>query len=409
MISLLNHIDDDVRQIVFTWREKGTGMGGSVTALLTKYMDLNDDLLEECMNLRIFTQTLQQNFEGIDGILTFVQKGTVREMLTDLGLEKYLPNFQREDLEDAYQLIKTGFDIKKVDLPTSGAEDKIKDRINSHRRELMAIKDRIHHVKEEGEKCRKSCQRITEKFEKFLAEINQTREAIRPLPQDQQDQEMAMSVLKWVAGGIAIASLAIGIIGAVVAATSAASFSVAKAAMIGGAAALGIGTGATALEIGNQKENLKKAVNDLEKQLLHMNVEGKKQQSAWKEIERKAKEIVRHMDASEMEETAGTLHPMAYEYHTGRVQELLSSVQTVMEVAATLQDTVVGFETEARRVQENLRDLSLIKQSDIGDLPTSLFAQPYELIIGTKKAVVGGSKGGVADRVVRSMGTMPVT
>ncbi|CAH1252702.1 Hypp984 [Branchiostoma lanceolatum] len=377
-------------------------------------MDLLADILRECMHFRNFIEILQTNLEGIENILTFVQRGTVSETLTDLRLEKYLPNFEKEDLEDAYQLIQTSFDIEEVELPTRGAKRKINDRIQSYRHELSTIKDRIHEVKDEGEKCHQSCQGITHKFNVFLREIDETQEAILTLLGDQHNEEAKLSVLSMIAGGLAITSLALCLTGAVgmgVAFFSSAEavISVSDVFLIVTTGALSAGAAATAWDIRKQMkevEKVRQALDDLQGQLNDMNIKAGMQRMAWREIETEAEKIVHYIDHSKMERTADGLNPS----HRRPVQDVLDGVHVVLEDAAFFQANVVEFKTETQRVQENLRQLSLMDASAVvlatpGGPPTSPLAPLYGLITRTVNGMqtVMGSSGGVAE-IAQRMG-----
>ena len=109
----------------------------------------------------------------------------------------------------------------------------------------------------------------------------------------------------------------------------------------------------------SEMEKVRKALDDLQRQLTDMNAEAGIQRLAWRDIETQAEKIVHYIDNSKMERTADGLNPS----HRRPVQDVLDGVQVVLEDAAVLQANVVQFKKEAQRVQGNLRDLSLLKES----------------------------------------------
>ncbi|XP_019628285.1 PREDICTED: uncharacterized protein LOC109472862 [Branchiostoma belcheri] len=207
MVELLKHIDENVRQIVSTMREQGAEVRGKVVVLLEKYLELLSGALRECMLFRNFIEMLRKNLEGIENILTLVRDGTVSEVLADLSLKKYLPSFQKEDLNFAYQLMRADFDVEQVHLPTQAAKEALHDRIQEYRVDLSTIKDRIGEVKGEGEKCSKSCQEITKQFKAFLEEIKETQESISSLLGQHRNRETGILVASLAALGISVAFL----------------------------------------------------------------------------------------------------------------------------------------------------------------------------------------------------------
>ncbi|XP_078655942.1 uncharacterized protein LOC144902400 [Branchiostoma floridae x Branchiostoma belcheri] len=346
---------------------------------------------------------LQKNLEGIEDILTLVRDGTVSEVLADLRLEKYLPNFEREDLNFAYQLMRADFDVEQVHLPTRAAKEALHDRIQEYRVDLSTIKDRIGEVKGEGEKCLKSCQEITKQFKGFLEEIKETQES--SLLGEHRNQKSKMLMLSLMALGIS-ATLLIACVGS--AATACCAVFIESVAMVikvevagvlaitSGVASVGAGIAAWGLHKNKKEmEEVGKALEELQKQLDAMHFDASKQKTDWEKIATQAEKIVHYIDNSRMERAAGNLQPS----HRRPVQEVLDGVQAVLEDAAILQANVVQFKKEAERVQGNLRDLSLLKESDkVLAVPAEPSASPfqglYNMITGFMAAF---KKGGSSD------------
>ncbi|KAI8506194.1 hypothetical protein Bbelb_156210 [Branchiostoma belcheri] len=393
MVELLKHIDENVRQIVSTMREQGAEVRGKVVVLLDKYMDLLSGALRECMLFRNFIEMLQKNLEGIEDILTLVRNGTVSEVLSDLRLEKYLPNFEREDLNFAYQLMRADFDVEQVHLPTRAAKEALHDRIQEYRVDLSTIKDRIGEVKGEGEKCLQSCQEITKQFKGFLEEIKETQESIICLLGQHRNRETEMFVLSLMALGVS-ATLLIACVGSAATACCAV-FIESVATVISFHVAGGFAITSGVASVGAEMEEVGKALEELQKQLDAMHFDASKQKTDWEKIATQAEKIVHYIDNSRMERAAGNLQPS----HRRPVQDVLDGVQAVLEDAAILQANVVQFKKEAERVQGNLRDLSLLKESDkVLAVPAEPSASPfqglYNVITGFMTAF---KKGGSSD------------
>ncbi|KAI8507997.1 hypothetical protein Bbelb_142370 [Branchiostoma belcheri] len=405
MVELLKHIDENVRQIVSSMREQAAEVRGKVVVLLDKYLDLLSGALRECMLFRNFIEMLQKNLEGIENILTLVRDGTVSEVLADLRLEKYLPNFEREDLNFAYQLMRADFDIEQVHLPTRAAREALHDRIQEYRVDLSTIKDRIGEVKGEGEKCLKSCQEITKQFKAFLEEIKETQESISSLLGQHRNRETIMFGSFLAALGISVALLIACVGGA---ATACCAMFIGTVAMVipaevaGGLAIAGgvtsVVSGIAAWGIHKKKKEMEKigeALEDLQKQLDAMHLDAGKQKTDWEKIATQAEKIVHYIDNSRMERAAGNLQPS----HRRPVQEVLDGVQAVLEDAAILQANVVQFKKEAERVQGNLRDLSLLKESDkVLAVPADKSASPFQGLYNMITGFVAAfKKGGSSD------------
>ncbi|XP_066283621.1 uncharacterized protein [Branchiostoma lanceolatum] len=394
MVELLRHIDENVRLIVSTMREQGAQVRGKVTVLLDKYLDLLSGALRECMLFRNFIEMLQRNLEGIENTLTLVKNGTVSEVLADLRLEKYVPKFEKEDLHFAYQLMTANFDVEQLDLPTRAAKVALHDRIQEYRVDLSTIKARIEEVKREGGSCFKSCREITQKFKTFLQEIKGTQESIISLLGENRDHETEMCVASLVVLG-ASAALLLTCVGfaatacCVVFAPVAFPLEVAIGIAIASGIASGV-TGLTAWSIHKKKkemESVGKALEELQAQLDAMHFDASKQKTDWEKIETQAEKIAHYISNSKMERTADGLNPS----HRRPVQEVLDGVQVVLEDAALLQANVVQFKKEAERVQGNLRDLSLLKESDkVLTVPAKASASPiqglFNMITGLVKA-----------------------
>ncbi|XP_078588505.1 uncharacterized protein LOC144869259 isoform X2 [Branchiostoma floridae x Branchiostoma japonicum] len=348
---------------------------------------------------RNFIEMLQRNLEGIENILTLVRDGTISEVLADLRLEKYLPNFEKEDLNFAYQLMTANFDVEQVHLPTRAAKEALHDRIQEYRVDLNTIKNRIEEVKEEGVRCSKSCHEITHKFKAFLEEIKWTQEDIVSLLGKHRDNETDLFVLSLMALGVS-AALLLTCVGSAVATCCAAFTAVAIPLELAGGLTIasGIATGATGVAawgIHQKKKEMEKvgtAMEELHTQLNAMRFDASKQKSDWESIETQAEKIVHYIDNSKMEKSAGNLQPS----HRRPVQDVLDGVQVVLEDAALLQANVVQFRKEAQRVQGNLRDLSLLKESDkVLASPAKASASPlqgiYDMITGVVKALKEGT------------------
>ncbi|XP_078588525.1 uncharacterized protein LOC144869283 [Branchiostoma floridae x Branchiostoma japonicum] len=408
MVNLLKFIDNNIQQIVRSLRGQGAEVRGKLRILIQKYVDLLADILRECMHFRNFIKILQRNLEGIENILTLVLKGLVSEVLTDLRLEKYLHVFEQEDLVKAYQLMQANFDIEQINLPTKRAREAIHDRIQDYRLDLMTVKDRMQEVREEGEKCHQSCKEITQRFNAFLQEIQEIQESIISLLDDQLTDEERLKCNYMIAGGIAIACLALCLTGAVNVGmaylrTAEGASTVATVLVAAG----GMGAAAAAYDIGQQiqdMEKIKKAVDELKAQTDSMMQDAGKQKMAWQEIETQAEKIVHYVDNSKMEETADALEPR----RRTPIQKVLDGVHDVLEDVAILQDNIVRFKKEAERVQESLVAKLLTDESDTvltppKDKPASLLQSLGDLITGTVKALKMANDDVVARAMAKSL------
>ncbi|XP_078621286.1 uncharacterized protein LOC144887760 [Branchiostoma floridae x Branchiostoma japonicum] len=404
MTGLLKQIDKNVRRIVDSLWGLGGEVRQNVGGLLQKYLTLLTETIRECMYLKNFIEISKTKLEGVKDILTVVLDGTVSEILEDLHLQRYLPNFERKDLCSAYQLMKDTFNVEQVDIPTTmtaAAKEKLEDKIQEFRHGLDTIKDRIHGVKVVGERCYTSCKAITEKFGTFLQEINETQEAILSLLATHPNKTFGICVaVAIVAVGTSIALLATGIGSA--AAACCAAFTILGVVIpvelpAGISAACGLLSIATGIAAWRSDQKAKhKAISEMEmigttlkelqEQLASMQFDAGKQKADWEKIETQAEKIVHYINNSQMEETAQSLHPS----HHRPVRKLLHGVQVVLEDTAMLQASVVQFETEAEKVQQNLRDMSLMKSDAVLATPTETACEPplqplYDNIKGIKK------------------------
>ncbi|XP_066271360.1 uncharacterized protein [Branchiostoma lanceolatum] len=395
MISLLKQIDENVRLIVHSMRGLGAEVRQKVGGLLQKYLTLLTETLRECMYLKNFIQILHRNLGDVKNNLTVVRNGTVSEVLEDLHLQRYLSNFESKDLRSAHQLIKPTFDVELVDLPTAAAKEAIQDRIQELRHELGTTKDRIHEVKENGESCWTSCKEITKKFSTFLQEIKKTQEDISSLLVEHRNESSQICLASFVVLGISVVLLTT-CVGGAVAACCAAFTSVAISVELTGGLAISSGilgslAGMTAWGLHQKKkemETIGTALEKLQEQLAAMDFDAGKQKTEWEKIETQAEKIFHYINTSKMEETADGLNPS----HRRPVQDLLEGVQVVLDDAAKLQTNVVQFEREAEQVQQNLRDLSLIKSDAVLATPTKAASasplQPlYDGIVEITKTV----------------------
>ncbi|CAH1252703.1 Hypp985 [Branchiostoma lanceolatum] len=341
---------------------------------------------------------LQRNLEAIENTLTLVKDGTVSEVLADLRMEKYLTNFEKEDLQFAYQLMTANFDVEQVHLPTRAAKEALHDRIQEYRVDLNTIKDRFAEVKKEGERCSKSCQEITQQFKTFLEEIKETQKSIISLLGEHRNKKGAIFVASIVALSFSVGTL-ITCLGSAAAACCAVFAAVAIPLELTGGIALASGvtsvvTGITALGIHMQKiemEKVGKAMEELHTQLAAMHFDASKQKTTWNEIETQVEVIVNSINNHQLEKTAGSLQPS----HRRPVQDVLDGVRAVLTDAKELQENVVMFKKEAMQVQRNLRDLSLLKESDkVLVVPEKASASPiqdlYSMIIGVVNAMKKG-------------------
>ncbi|XP_066271370.1 uncharacterized protein [Branchiostoma lanceolatum] len=300
--------------------------------------------------------------------------------------------------------MQANFDIEQLNLPTKWAKEAIHDRMQDYRLDLMTVKDRIQEVREEGEKCRQTCQEITHKFNVFLQENREIQEAIIGLLGDQCNEKGRLMCKCMAAGGIAIACVALCLTGAVQVGTAyLVATEGASAVATGFVAVVGAGASGAAFDIGKQiqeMEKIKAAVEELRKQTNSMTADASNQKMAWQEIQTQAEKIVHYIDNAKMEKNADALEPR----RRAPIQKVLDGVHDVLEDVAILQDGIVTFKKEAQRVQESLVTMLLMKESDEvltppGDKSASLFQALGDLITGTVKAL----KIANADSAVQAM------
>ncbi|XP_066271246.1 uncharacterized protein [Branchiostoma lanceolatum] len=341
---------------------------------------------------------VQGNLEGIENTLTLVKDGTVSEVLADLRLEKYLPNFEKEDLHFAYQLMTANFDIEQVHLPTRAAKEALHDRIQEYRVDLNTIKDRIEEVKEEGERCSKSCQEITQQFKTFQDEIKETQNAIIRLLGQNRNSKKDMFV-----GSLAMLGVSAGLLLAFAGSVAVAVLApVLVPLQVAGGLAItsGIASGFYGMGAGyvyykkKEMDKVGSALEELQAQLDEMHLDIGKQKTDWEKIEIQAENVVHCINYPKMERTAGNIRDRPS--HRGPVQDVLRDVRVVLTDAKELQENVVMFKKEALQVQRNLRDLSLLKESDkVLAVPAEESAPPiqglFNVITGLVKAIKKGS------------------